>query len=352
MTLGKEKLHFLNSPTPLHRLDRISEDLGLELWIKRDDLTNFGAGGNKLRKLEYFVQDAKSRGATMLLTVGGPQTNHGRLTAAMAARYGMRSAIVAVSERPDEISANLLLDGIMGCHVYLAAPVPGISAGQVQQDAVRKVTEEWEAAGEKVYYIPMGGSNELGALGYYDCAMEIAGQVRELSEGGCGPFPEGRPRIISTVGSMGTYIGLATAIANEGLPMSLTGISIMPGKDRLGEACDYYGRLLAAYGDQGLTAKLSREDFDIRLEFDYGAYNNPVKDVRDAIRYMGSKEAILLDPCYTGKTFNAILKMAEAGELRKEEPVIFLHTGGFPGLYTSEHRVEFEKELAEYYHFV
>ena len=344
MTLGKEKLHFLNSPTPLHRLDRISEDLGIELWIKRDDLTNFGAGGNKLRKLEYFVLDAKNQGATMLLTVGGPQTNHGRLTAAIAARYGMRSAIVAVSDRPDEISANLRLDGIMGCHVYLVKPEPGVSSGKLQDDAVKKVTAEWEAAGEKVYYIPMGGSNELGALGYYDCAVEMAGQAKELG------FV--RPRLISTVGSMGTYIGLAAAIANEKLDMNLPGISIMPREDRLGEACDYYERLLATYGDQGLTAKLGRKDFDIRLEFDYGAYNNPVKDVRDAICYMGRKEAILLDPCYTGKAFNAVLKLAEAGEFQPDEPVIFLHTGGVPGLYTSEHRVEFEKELAEYYHII
>ena len=113
MVLGRDKIAFLDTPTPLHRLDRISEDLGVEFYLKRDDLTSFGMGGNKLRKLEYFLKDALDRGATMLLTVGGAQTNHGRLTAAVAAKFGLRSAIVAVDEYPGEISANLLLDGIM-----------------------------------------------------------------------------------------------------------------------------------------------------------------------------------------------------------------------------------------------
>ena len=117
MTLGRNKIQFLNVPTPLHRLDRISEDLGVEFYLKRDDLTNLGTGGNKLRTLEYFLQDALDQGATMLLTVGGAQTNHGRLTAAAAARYGLKSAIVAVDPYPGEISANLLLDSIMDCHV-------------------------------------------------------------------------------------------------------------------------------------------------------------------------------------------------------------------------------------------
>ena len=115
MTLGRNKIQFLNVPTPLHRLDRISEDLGVEFYLKRDDLTNLGTGGNKLRKLEYFLHDALDQGATMLLTVGGAQTNHGRLTAAAAARYGLKSAIVAVDPSP-WISQNSL-----GCEVSPSA---------------------------------------------------------------------------------------------------------------------------------------------------------------------------------------------------------------------------------------
>ena len=158
MTLGREKINFLNAPTPLHRLDRISADLGVDFYLKRDDLTNFGTGGNKLRKLEYFLKDALDQDATMLLTVGGAQTNHGRLTAAVAAKYGLKSAIVSVDEYPGELSANLLLDGIMDCHVYLVQSQKGVDDNDLLQSAVDRVTAEWQAKGEKVYYIPMGGS--------------------------------------------------------------------------------------------------------------------------------------------------------------------------------------------------
>ena len=341
MTLGREKVCFLNTPTPLEQLETVSRELGIRFYMKRDDLTNYGTGGNKLRKLEYFVKDAQDRGATMLLTVGGAQTNHGRLTAAVAARYGFRSAIVAVDPYPGEISANLLLDGIMGCQVYLVREDGRTPDSQLLQDAVARVTKEWEEKGERVYFIPMGGSDELGALGYYDCALELDAQIREQGIT--------TPHIIVTVGSMGTYMGLATAIANEHLDMKLTGIGIMPYRDIAGHALDYYERVKKTYG---LDAVLKAEDFHINTDFDYGAYNNPVEDVRKAIYYMGRKEGIILDPCYTGKTFNAVKKLAERGELPKEDSYIMIHTGGIPGIYTKHHRSEMEVELMNYMHII
>jgi len=340
MTLGREKINFLNTPTPLQRLDNISADLGMEIYIKRDDLTNFGTGGNKLRKLEYFVKDAKDKGATMLLTVGGAQTNHGRLTAAVAAKYGMKSAIIAVDEYPGELSANLLLDGMMGCHVYLIQRDGVHSAGQLQTMAIERVTKEWEDKGEKVYFIPMGGSNELGILGYYDCALETAAQAAELGLKNV--------RMVSTVGSMGTYMGLATAIKNENLPMKLTGIGIMPYKDGLVNfAKDYYDKVKSYFS---LNADMDEEDFTMTSDYDRGGYNNPVKEVRDAIYYMARREAIILDPCYTGKAFAGLLSMIREGKIDKGETIIFLHTGGIPGIYTKHHRVEMEKELEGYIH--
>lgn len=119
MLFGQEKVSFLNTPTPLERLPRISEELGLDFYIKRDDLTNLGVGGNKLRKLEYLLADAKRQGATTLLTMGGAQTNHGRLTAAVAAKYGMKCVIVCLDDYPGEVSANILLDRLMGAEVVL-----------------------------------------------------------------------------------------------------------------------------------------------------------------------------------------------------------------------------------------
>ncbi len=342
MTLGREKISFLNTPTPLTRLDNISADLGINLYLKRDDLTNFGTGGNKLRKLEYFVKDAKDKGATMLLTVGGAQTNHGRLTAAVAAKYGMKAAIIAVDPYPGEISANLLLDGIMGCPVYLVQEDGIRTEDRLQDDAVKQVTKEWEEKGEKVYFIPLGGSNELGILGYYDCAVELAQQAAELNLSD--------PRVITTVGSMGTYMGLAVGIKNENLPLRLTGIGIFPEPAGLvNTAVKYYSRVKEFYG---LSMDMTAGDFDLISDYDHGAYNNPVKEVRDAIYYMGRREAVLLDPCYTGKTFSGILDMVKTGRIAQGETIIMIHTGGIPGLYTKHHRVEMEKELSDYIHII
>ena len=337
----KERIPILNTPTPLQRLDRISEDLGINLFLKRDDLTDPGTGGNKLRKLEYFLKDALDQGATMLLTVGGAQTNHGRLTAAVAARFGLKSAIVAVDPYPGEISANLLLDGIMDCHVYLVQAHEGDDEGALLSSAVEHVTAEWTGRGEKVYYIPMGGSNELGALGYYRCALELHEQVRAMDLAD--------PHVFVTVGSMGTYIGLASAFANEKLPMRLTGIGVLPYRDIRRSTAGYYSRVKETYE---LPETLTAEDMDVTSDYDYGAYNNPVKDVRDAIRYMGRMEGIILDPCYTGKTFNGILQMVRSGKIPQGETVIMIHTGGLPGIYTTHHRVEMEKELMDYIHIV
>ena len=221
MLLGHEKISFLHLPTPIERLDNLSAKLGINLYIKRDDLTPLAAGGNKLRKLEYFLADAKAKGATMLLTVGGAQTNHGRLTCAVARKYGMKAAIVCVDEYPGELSANLLLDGMMGCDVWLRKKDPAGTKpeGALLRETVAEVTKNYEKQGEKVYYIPMGGSNELGILGYYECAAETAGQ---LAESGIASGSREFPRLITTVGSMGTYMGLFTGIRMENLCLLYT----------------------------------------------------------------------------------------------------------------------------------
>jgi len=323
--LGYEKVSFLHLPTPVEYLPVLSKELGIELYIKRDDLTNLGVGGNKLRKLEYFLHDAKKKGATALITVGGAQTNHGRLTAAVAAKYGLKCAIVALDDYPGELSANLLLDRIMGAEVVLHKD-DGIDL----MDVVKEVSDRYEAQGEKVYFIPMGGSNELGALGYYECAQELKEQIKD-------------GHVIVTVGSMGTYMGLFCGLHDSA--MTLTGVLIGPFYQDVKEyAAKYFEQCKAAWK---LDFEASETDFDIRENFIRGGYNNPVKEVREAIYDMGRKEAILLDPCYTGKTFAAMKDMLASGEIQKDEKVILVHTGGLPGLYTLSHRSEMEKELID-----
>lgn len=339
MLLGHEKEKFLHLPTPIEYLPTISADLGIELYIKRDDLTPLAMGGNKLRKLEYLVKDAEEKGATLLLTVGGVQTNHGRLTCAVANKYGLKGSIVCVGQYPGELSANLLLDGIMGSDVWIKDQDAGKSESEVYDEIIPKITEQYTAKGEKVYFIPIGGSNELGCLGYYECAMEIASQVQ-------GTPLEGA-RLIDAVGSMGTYMGLFAAIVNENLPIKLTGVAISPKDDIYKMAMDYYGRVADYFG---LKYSAKASDFDLITKYDRGAYNNPCREVREAIYYMAEKEAIILDPCYTGKAFAGLLEMVKEGTIKKGESVIFLHTGGAPGINTPHHRVEFEKEREKFIH--
>ena len=369
MTLGKEKVNFLNVPTPLERLDNLSRELNLNLYIKRDDLTNYGGGGNKLRKLEYFVKDALDKNATVLMTVGGAQTNHGRLTATVAAKYGLKSIILSADTYPGEISSNLLLDGILGCHVYLSKAGCEEDSEAKLKKMIEDVTEEWEARGEKVYYIPMGGSNELGILGYYDCMTELVSQIDEhnmrVDKGEISGKKILNPHIVVTVGSYGTYMGLLSAIANEKLSCKLTGVTIMPYYDNPAQQIVEKYEALKEF--HGLSADVKSGDvqkvdngkvldksasFRVADEYDFGAYNNAVPEVRKIIYKVAGSEGIFLDPCYTGKTFNALVKLTEAGYFGEEETVIFIHTGGFPGLYTGHHRSAFEDELKGFVHMI
>lgn len=342
MALNRQKISFLNLPSPLQFCPRVSEDLGISLYIKRDDLTDPGLGGNKLRKLEYYLFDAKSKGATTLLTVGGAQTNHGRLTAAVAAKFGFKCGIAAIDDYPGEVSSNLLLDRIMGADVFLSKLQKDVPYEAQLESLVSQVRIQYAAAGETVYYIPMGGSGEVGVPGYYDCAMEISKQAKAL---------EIRPgKLIVAVGSMGTYMGLFTGILNEELDLPLEGIAIAPFyNDPARHALEYYEKVQHYYN---LKKAAALQDCHITNDYTFGAYNNPVKEVREAVYYMARKEGILLDPCYTGKAFYGLLDLVKTGKIAAGETVIFLHTGGQPGLNGPNHRKAMEAELSDGIHIV
>ena len=336
MLLGHEKVSFLHLPTPLEYLPGVSEDLGVQFYIKRDDLTNLGVGGNKLRKLEYLLKDAQEPVSSMLLTLGGAQTNHGRLTAAVAAKYGMKCAIVCVDDYPGELSANLLLDRLFGAEVILKHNDGRPEEVQFAETAAQ-VKARYEAQGEKVYEIPVGGSNVEGILGYYECAMELTKQAHAMGLDDA--------TVYDAVGSIGTYMGLYCGLKNEGSPLGLVGIAISPFLEaKEARIMEYFREVKKTYG---LHIDARREDFHIEKDYTRGAYNNPCKEVRDAVRYMAGREGIILDPCYTGKAFAGILDMVREGKIAKGSKLIFLHTGGLPGIYTKHHRVEFEKELMD-----
>jgi len=337
MLLKREKIALLDTnPTPINYLPTLSKELGVELYIKRDDLTMFGGGGNKMRKLEYILYDAIKKGATTLLTVGGVQTNHGRQTAAAAAKYGLKCVIVCVDEYPGEVSANLLLDGIFNAEVVIKKN-DGRDTGVQLAETIEKVKTKYENQGEIVYEIPVGGSDVAGVMGYYEAAVEITEQAKKIGIEDA--------TVITSVGSFGTYMGLYCGFKNEGSPLKLTGIAILPFTDGHRERImKYFKEIKEEYN---FPFDASPEDFNIETSYIRGAYNNPDVTVRKAIYRMARKEGILLDPCYTGKMFAGVLGMIEEGKIKQGEKIILLHTGGMPGLYTKHHRIEFEKELID-----
>lgn len=331
-TTLRPKLSLLDeAPTPLQYLGNLSQQFMREIYIKRDDLTPLGGGGNKLRKLEYLMFDALQHGATTLVTVGGIQTNHGRLTAAVAAKYGLKCIIVCVGAYDGETSANLLLDGLFGARVVIKSD-DGRDQDTQLQETVQHVIDGEVQKGETVYFIPMGGSDAIGMLGYYDCAVELDAQAKaqRLEQS----------TVYVTVGSMGTYMGLYCGLKAIHSSLRLRGIAIMPvDEDRLHA---YFKEVKETYG-------FTFDDRDMQIDTHHirGGYNVPDAHVRSAIRLMASHEGILLDPCYTGKMFAGVVDLMQDKKIKAGAPLILIHTGGFPGLYTKAHRQELEKELQD-----
>lgn len=329
----KAKIPLLDEyPTPLQYLSGLSQELFREIYIKRDDLTPFGGGGNKLRKLEYLMMEAMNAQATVIVTVGGPQTNHGRLTAAVAAKFGLKCILVTVGEPEEELSGNLLLDGIFGAQVILKHD-DGHSQDEQLEEVVKRVMAAEVKKGERVYFIPLGGSDTTGMLGYMDCARELDTQAKEKQIEGA--------TVYTAVGSMGTYLGLYCGLKAIKSKLKLTGIAVMP----------FEMDKLKAYFDQ--AKKEYNFDFDasdLHVETGYigKGYNVPEPRVRDAIYLMARHEGILLDPCYTGKMFAGVLAMIKEKKIKLGRQIILLHTGGLPGIYTPAHRRKFANDLKDF----
>ena len=251
------------------------------------------------------------------------------------ARIPLADAVILVANCPKSNSGVVAIDSALN-------DIQSGNVGSVPRQLQNKhydgeeAMEKYRAAGEKPYFVPMGGSNELGTMGYYECAQELDKQVQEMGLENA--------RIIVTTGSLGTYMGLFMGLKECESKLKLTGICISPSSDPVPakRALGYFKRC-KEYFD--LEWDAAEEDFDMINRYHYGAYNNAVADVRESVYDMGRKEGIILDACYTGKTFNAIRLMAKNGEIKPGENIIFIHTGGVPGIWGNIHRIPFEEEL-------
>lgn len=320
--LWHPKIQLGHWPTPLEPMLRINEmHKGPELWVKRDDCSGLAFGGNKTRKLEFLIADAQLKGATTLLTAGGVQSNHARQTAAAAARVGLGcelflEQVEGVCEADYSHSGNVLLDQLLGARLHW------LPTGQDLDKVMALRAQTLSDAGQVPYVMPVGGSNAIGAMGYVACGLELAQQLQsqQLSF----------DAIVLATGSAGTQAGLLAGLALAGIAMPVLGVTVSCGS---GEQCQKVLALLHQVQELLKQPKL-HEDHVICFDQYYGSgYGDPTPSMIEAVRLAASLEGLLLDPVYSGKAFAGLLDLVRHGYFDSSARVLFLHTGGAPGLF-------------------
>ena len=326
-------------PTPLQDAPRLRDALGgsarcPRILIKRDDLTTLGLGGNKARKLEYLVADAAAQGATTLITTGAVQSNHARMTAAAACVAGMRCVLVltATSDRP-QVAGNFLLDKLFGAEVRLVPSIdPMLAVGQ-DEAVVAEVVAEERAAGRVPYVIPVGGSSGVGVCGYIGGTAELVDQLEAMKI---------RPsRLYYASGSRGTQAGLTLGARLCEAPYQAYGVAVSAGEPEKIERARRIANEAAAL--LNLAERLELADLFTDQNFIGEGYGIPTSESLEAIALFARSEALVLDPCYTSKAAAAMIHHIRSREIRADETIVFLHTGGMPAIFTEAFAGAFER---------
>jgi D-cysteine desulfhydrase len=308
-------------PTPLEPLPRLGESLGIQLDIKRDDYTGFGGGGNKVRKLEYLMADAVRQGINVIITTGGHQSNHARMVAAAARKFGMKPVLVLRGNSPESYQGNLLLDKLFGAELEFLDP-----DGYFTQiaDAMQAHADAATARGEKALIIPLGGATPLGALGYVRAVEELDAQLKARGQ-------QPPDVIVAPTGSGGTLAGLYIGARQYWPQTKIVGISVSA------KAQWFQERISAMAQDCAdllqWPQSWSPEDIWIEDGFVGAAYGVPSEGGIEAIYRVAQAEGVLLDPVYTGKAMHGLISLVQEGKIQPNSRVIFVHCGGSPALY-------------------
>lgn len=316
------RVNIAHTPTALESMPQLSKLLNRHLFIKRDDCTGLAGGGNKTRKLEYLIAEAKSVNADTLVTVGGIQSNHARQTAAAAAKFGLRCELILedVKGTPKcdyDKNGNVLLDTILGAKIHRLAD--DTDSLEYSSNLMTQLKNQ----GLKPYFIPVGGSNEIGSLGYVQCAREIAQQIALQAI-----KPD---HIVLATGSAGTQAGLIAGLILEDLHIPVLGICVSrPAKQQVELVTQLLEKTLTLLGfDKSLAqGKVFAND-----EY-YGiGYGVTTDATIEAINLCAQFEGLILDPVYTGKGMSGMIDLCRKGFFAKESTLLFLHTGGSQGLF-------------------
>jgi D-cysteine desulfhydrase len=324
-TVPRARLNFL--PTPLVELERLGGMLGgPRIFMKRDDLTGLGLGGNKTRKLEFLLGAALEQGCDTVVTGGAMQSNHCRQTSAACAAAGLRCHLALGGEAPARPSGTLLLDYLFGAVVHWCG-------GETKGERIPAIAEELRAGGRKPYVIPFGGSNAVGALGFVAAMAEIGKQIRDMNAS--------IRRVVTPSSSGGTHAGMVVGVDLCGLALDVIGIGIdrdSPGEPPYEE--ELAGIANAAAALLEIEPKYSPADFRMRYGYLGGGYGVVGELEREAMRLVASTEGILLDPVYSGRAMGALIDMIRRGELSRSDTVIFWHTGGIPAIFEHERELK------------
>ena len=317
------RVKLCTAPTPLEFLPRFTALLGgPEIWIKRDDLTGMGLGGNKVRKLEYLAGDALAQGADHLVTQGAVQSNHVRQTAAVAAKLGLRCTAVLehrIDTNDHEYlnSGNVLLDRLLGTEIEYR---PG---GTDMQAAIEEVGGKLRAEGGKPYVIPGGGSNPVGALGYVNVAFELVAQANEQGVA--------FDRLVHATGSAGTQAGLVAGLHALSEPFRVLGIGVRNPKEKQEANVLALARATARHVD--IARLVPDEAVEANCDYVGIGYGHPTLGMIEAVRMLARAEGIFLDPVYSGKGMAGLIDLVRKGAFSRGEKIVFLHTGGSSGLF-------------------
>jgi D-cysteine desulfhydrase len=313
--------------TPIEKLSRFSKAInGPDIYIKRDDLLGLTAGGNKTRKLEFLVADALKKGADTLITSGAVQSNHCRLTLSAAVKEGMKCRLVLNELIPGsydpEAGGNIFLFHLLGTE-----NIEIVSHEEALDAAVERHMKLLAEEGRTGYVIPMGGSNPIGATGYVACAQEIQDQIFNLGMS--------MDAVVCASGSSGTQAGLVTGMVGCNMNIPVIGINV--GVKEKGQADAVYELVTETADHLGISTDIPRSAVICFDDYMGPGYSLPTPEMAKAVRLLAETEGILLDPVYTGKTMAGLIDLSKKGYFRKNQNVLFLHTGGVPALPVYRH---------------
>lgn len=313
-----KKLNLANLPTKIERLSRLSDQLGKNIYIKRDDQTGTEVSGNKIRKLEFSVAEALDKNCDYLITCGGIQSNHCRATAAVAAKLGLGCYLVLRGDENTHVEGNLFLDRILGAKIKF---ITEDDYRNNRAEIMQEIKDKLDSKGHNAYIIPEGASNGVGSLGYVNTMEEIFEQEKKMGI----KFDA----IIATVGSGGTYSGLYYGNYINNNLATIYGFNICETREHFQSVVIKLLKEISAY--TGKKIDVSREEINIIDGYPGRGYALSRPEEIEFIHYLAKLEGIVLDPVYTGKAMYGLVQEIKKGTFDRHNNILFIHTGGLLG---------------------